>query len=136
MKHLFQPGNPGGPGRPRRQTEAAYLEVVLGACSLDDWREIVSTAVAEAKGGDPKSREWLAKYLIGTPEAGRAPSPTAVLVEALIGGDPVLERAVMRIMHDASGLILDLPGEATEQDRIRAELLAGDPAPSEGPGGR
>src|SRR5262245_53968910 len=34
-------------------------------CPLDEWREIVKAAVAGAKEGDGKARDWLGKYLIG-----------------------------------------------------------------------
>jgi hypothetical protein len=33
--------------------------------SLEDWRAIVQAAVASAKDGDAKAREWLARYLLG-----------------------------------------------------------------------
>jgi len=45
----FAPGNPGGPGRPRRAIESEYLATLGDAVSLDDWREIVTRAVSDAK---------------------------------------------------------------------------------------
>ena len=61
----FAPGNPGGPGRPRRAIEREYLAVLGEAVTLDDWRDVVARAVADAKNGDHQARVWLAKYVIG-----------------------------------------------------------------------
>jgi hypothetical protein len=60
----FATGNAGGPGRPRRAVEVEYLAALNEVVSIDDWKEIVLYAVREAKNGDPKAREWLAKYLV------------------------------------------------------------------------
>lgn len=65
----FARGNPGGPGRPARHVELEYTSAMYAACSLEDWHEIVSKAVADAKAGDPKARAWLASYLLGAPKA-------------------------------------------------------------------
>jgi hypothetical protein len=91
----FAAGNPGGPGRPRRAAEREYLTVLAEACSLDDWRAIVATAVASARNGDPKARAWLASYLVGTPESV-APTLHALAVDEITGADPVDEAARMR----------------------------------------
>jgi hypothetical protein len=32
---------------------------------LETWREICQAAVAAAKDGDPRARDWLARYLLG-----------------------------------------------------------------------
>lgn len=61
----FTPGNPGGPGRPRRTIEREYMAALGEAVALDDWREVVARAVADAKAGDQGARNWLAKYLLG-----------------------------------------------------------------------
>jgi hypothetical protein len=61
----FTVGNPGGPGRPPRPVEREYLRALNEAVSLDDWEAVVKAAVADAKDGDAKAREWLARYLIG-----------------------------------------------------------------------
>ena len=63
----FAKGNKGGPGRPRRRTEDQYLAATIGAVSLKDWREIVATAVAKAKRGDSRARQWLSDYVMGPP---------------------------------------------------------------------
>ena len=65
LNGTFAPGNPGGPGRPRQPVERQYLAALVEAVSPADWRAIVGKAVADAKGGNPKAREWLAKYLLG-----------------------------------------------------------------------
>jgi len=54
-----------GHGRPPRQTEDDYMAVVLGAVSLDDWKQIVSKAVEDAKSGDVQARKWIASLVIG-----------------------------------------------------------------------
>src|SRR4051812_47718817 len=61
----FAVGNPGGPGRPRRSVEREYLATLSGAVTLDDWRAVVAKAVDDAKAGDGKARDWLAKFLLG-----------------------------------------------------------------------
>ena len=61
----FAPGNAGGPGRPRRAVERDYLTTLTEACPPEKWRAIVDRAVTDAKDGDPKARDWLARYLIG-----------------------------------------------------------------------
>ena len=61
----FATGNPGGPGRPRRTVEREYLGAMLDAISLDDWRTIIGKAVEDAKSGNSKARDWLARYVLG-----------------------------------------------------------------------
>ena len=61
----FAAGWKGGPGRPPRAVEADYLAVIGNVCSVDDWSAIVERAVADAKIGNAKAREWLSKHLIG-----------------------------------------------------------------------
>ncbi len=61
----FAAGNPGGPGRPRRAVEQEYLAALSDSVSLDDWREVVSRAVADAKAGDARARDWLTRHLVG-----------------------------------------------------------------------
>lgn len=92
----FAPGNPGGPGRPRRQTEAAYLRVMMTACPLDAWEEVVRSAVDAAKAGDHQARQWLTRYLVGEAEA-TAPRPTSVITEELLGTDPAMDAAAERL---------------------------------------
>ena len=63
----FAPGNPGGPGRPRRVAERDYLVTLSEECPLEIWRAICRRAVADALAGDPRARDWLARYLLGNP---------------------------------------------------------------------
>ncbi len=69
----FVEGNPGGPGRPKRESEVAYVRVLAEECPLDVWRQVVRRAVISAKKGDPRAREWLGRYLVGTPETRSVP---------------------------------------------------------------
>jgi hypothetical protein len=63
----FAPGNSGGPGRPRRVAERDYLAALTEECPPETWRAICRRAVADAKVGDAKARDWLARYLLGSP---------------------------------------------------------------------
>jgi hypothetical protein len=45
--------------------EREYLSALVEAVSPADWLAIVARAVADAKGGNPKAREWLSKHLLG-----------------------------------------------------------------------
>jgi hypothetical protein len=45
--------------------EREYLAAFADAVPLSDWRAIIQKAVADAKGGGAKAREWLSKYLVG-----------------------------------------------------------------------
>ncbi|WP_345122074.1 hypothetical protein, partial [Quisquiliibacterium transsilvanicum] len=73
-----------------RRTEGDYMGVLLGAVTLDDWRDVVNNAKAAAKTGDAQARAWLAQYLMGRPE-GKAPTPLTVVVQQLNGADPLVE---------------------------------------------
>lgn len=61
----FAPGNAGGPGRPRRAVERDYLAALSDAVSLDAWKAVVARAVADAKAGDARAREWLSRHVLG-----------------------------------------------------------------------
>lgn len=78
----FAPGNPGGPGRPRRTVERDYLAALGEAVSPRDWQEVVARALADAKAGDGKARDWLTRYLIGD-----APPRLIDLVASDLRGD-------------------------------------------------
>jgi hypothetical protein len=69
----FALGNRGGPGRPKRATEAEYLQALSCIVSLEDLRAIARRAVADAKRGSARARDWVTKYLLGDP-APQAPS--------------------------------------------------------------
>jgi hypothetical protein len=61
----FAVGNPGGPGRPKRETERQYLDALRRGVPMEEWEKVVARALADAKRGDAKAREWLSKYLVG-----------------------------------------------------------------------
>jgi hypothetical protein len=63
----FALGNPGGPGRPPRVTERDYLAALAGECPPETWRAICRRAVNDALAGDAKARDWLSRYLLGSP---------------------------------------------------------------------
>src|SRR5262245_10415715 len=54
-----------GPTRPRGTVEREYLAALADVVPLETWREICQATVERAKAGDPKARDWLARYLIG-----------------------------------------------------------------------
>ena len=54
------------PGRPRREVEAGYLAALTDRVTPEDWGEIVTRAVTDAKKGDARAREWLAQGSDGT----------------------------------------------------------------------
>lgn len=83
----FSPGNSGGPGRPPRQTEASYLRATSAACSIEDWTAIVERAVQDAKVGNSKAREFLARYVLGA-----APVLSELTALDEVGLDPVDEK--------------------------------------------
>jgi hypothetical protein len=63
----FAPGNRGGPGRPRKAREEKYLDILVAACTPDEWEQVCRVAIARARAGDSRAREWLANYIIGKP---------------------------------------------------------------------
>jgi hypothetical protein len=63
----FTVGCPGGPGRPARSAERDYLLALSKACPLEKWQAICRRAVRDAEKGDSKARDWLARYLLGSP---------------------------------------------------------------------
>jgi hypothetical protein len=83
-----------------RRTEGDYMGVLLDAVTLDDWRDVVTGALNEAKGGNPAARAWLAQYLVGKPET-KAPTPLNVVVQQLNGSDPLVERLAKPVINRA-----------------------------------
>jgi hypothetical protein len=70
----FVRGHAGGPGRPRRAVEVEYAAALGSVVTLDEWKEVCQTALRQAKEGDDKARQFLAKYLLGE----RPPSMTVI----------------------------------------------------------
>ena len=62
------PGNPEAKGRPKRKTEDKYLLALQKCVKLGDWKAIGKRAVAQAKTGDYRARQWLSDYLLGKPQ--------------------------------------------------------------------
>jgi hypothetical protein len=61
----FAAGTAPGPGRPRRAIEIDYARTLADAVSLADWRKVCDKALADAKEGDSRAREWLSNRLLG-----------------------------------------------------------------------
>jgi hypothetical protein len=60
----FTKGNSGGQGRPPRSTELDYLASLSEGVPKQLWMEIIHEAVARAKSGDAKARDWISRYLL------------------------------------------------------------------------
>ena len=73
-----------------------YLE----SCSTDDWQEIVTRAVYDAKDGDAKAQALLAGYLVGQP-GSRGEMLHTLAVEVAAGSDPLRLDAARRRSDDA-----------------------------------
>jgi hypothetical protein len=102
-----------------RRTEGDYMGVLLGAVTLEDWRDVVNGAKTAAKAGDPQARAWLAQYLMGRPE-GKAPTPLTVVVQQLNDADPLVERLAQKAIHS-----MQFPdSEGAWKDGIRALVAA------------
>ncbi len=68
---VWQKGQSGNPkGRPPRALERRYLDILIGACTEEDWEEITITAVEDAIDGDMHARKWLSDRIMG-PVANR-----------------------------------------------------------------
>jgi hypothetical protein len=65
----FMPGSVGGPGRLPLVQEQVYLARLHERMSLEDWECIVDRAIADAKEGNWRARQWLADYCLGRPAA-------------------------------------------------------------------
>ena len=79
----FLPGNKCSTGRRPVAVERRYLEITQANCTEADWAPIVQRAVADAKRGDHRAREWLSRYLIGgksTEDAAHTDTPGRVVV--------------------------------------------------------
>ncbi|MBB5273927.1 hypothetical protein [Quisquiliibacterium transsilvanicum] len=101
------------------------MGVLLGAVTLDDWRDVVNNAKAAAKTGDAQARAWLAQYLMGRPE-GKAPTPLTVVVQQLNGADPLVERLAQPVIHRERypGLHSDDGWETQIRALVAAELAS------------
>jgi hypothetical protein len=67
-KGHFVKGVSGNPkGRAPKEREVQYMNALASCVSVDDWKEIITKAVTDAKRGDTAARKFLADYLIGPP---------------------------------------------------------------------
>jgi hypothetical protein len=78
----FTFGNRGGPGRPRRATEKDYLAVLTEEVPPEEWRAICRRAALDAKAGDARARDWIARYLLGPPAELLTLTAVAIAEEA------------------------------------------------------
>ena len=64
-KGRFLKGTTGNPtGRAPKEREERYYRVLIQKLTDEDWAEIVTKAIRQAKTGDAKAREWLSQYVI------------------------------------------------------------------------
>lgn len=83
-----------------RRTEGDYMGMLLETVTLEDWKEVVTSALQAAKNGDATARAWLAQYLVGKPQHN-APTPLNVVVQQLNGTDPIVEKLATPIIQRA-----------------------------------
>src|SRR5262245_5277425 len=124
------------PPRPRRAVEAEYLAALADAVPLARWRRIVNATADLAEKGDAKSREWLARYLLGA----EPPSLVALAAEAAEGtplGDTALLSRLIGARKDADYHRLYDRAEYGAALMVLGGLdrTGGDPAPGEGGNG-
>ncbi len=79
------------------RTEGDYMSKLLETVTLDDWQEVVSSALAAAKQGDAQARAARGQYLVGKP-AGKAPTPLTVVVQQLNGENPLVSRLAHKVI--------------------------------------
>jgi hypothetical protein len=107
----FAKGNPGGPGRPRRAVEREYLIALLEKISLVDWQEVIDKTLADAKAGDARAREWLARFLLG-------PKPSDLAADELAGFSTEMEIAAKRTEREQDRMF-SFFGESLRDDTQR-----------------
>lgn len=119
----FAKGNIGGPGRPARPTEENYLRATVALCSIDDWKEIIKTAVAHAKGGDHRARQFLADILLKN-----APSIFEMEANKIAGTDPLKKEVERKLSRSRKELTDDILNRTTELTDVEysAKILAAD----------
>ncbi|MEY3288219.1 MAG: hypothetical protein RLZZ419_461 [Pseudomonadota bacterium] len=106
-----------------RRTEGDYMSTLLETVTLDDWQDVVNTALTAAKNGDAQARAWLAQYLVGKP-ASKAPSPLTVVVQQLNGENPLVNRLAKPVLdqYKYPGLHTDDVLDAQIKALIATEL--------------
>lgn len=111
------PGNPGGPGRPARAVEVSYLRAFGDELTLDDWREIVRRAIADARAGDAAARQWVSRYALGA----SPPALADVAVREALGVSDELETRALAEIETTPALTSW--GKSSPLERA-AEILA------------
>lgn len=112
-----------------RRTEGDYMSTLLDTVTLEDWEDVVSSALSAAKQGDAQARAWLAQYLVGKP-AGKAPTPLTVVVQQLNNDNPLVNRLSKTVIDQHKYPILheDDAWEGQIKAIIAAELAEKIPA--------
>ena len=107
----FKKGNPGGPGRPPRMVEMDYLSALSEQVPREEFAAIVRDAVARARNGDAKAREWLSRYLLPSEKGNHLLQLAAR--EAISGGvDDVIKEAINAVIGQEAPLALGHDGAA------------------------
>jgi hypothetical protein len=117
----FATGNGGGPGRPKRATEAEYLRALSRIVSVEDLRAIARRAVADAKRGSARAREWVSNYLLGEP-APRVPPST--------GRRRRVSEALFQALHELRSKEKTAVGPAGDAPRPEGPESGGADAPA------
>ena len=66
LQGKFVKGNSLSPGRLPRKIEVKYLDTLSAALTTPSWMKIVERTLADAQKGDPRARELLFKYVLGS----------------------------------------------------------------------
>ena len=105
----------------RRLRKLAYTQALIDTVTIDDWVQIVSKAVEEAKLGDQKSRQWLSGYLIGTP-IQRAEIDLEINRDRF--SEAQRKEALMQLLGgDINGIgVIDVVGELADDDPDSEEV--------------
>ena len=117
----FARGNRGGPGRPKRCTRPEYLLALNQIVSVADLVAIARRAVADAKKGRARARDWVSRYLLGDPplKAVWGAEFWDRLAESLLDRRPMPESAssIQSGADTAAESLATVPGDARGGDR-------------------
>jgi hypothetical protein len=97
------------------------MSTLLETVTLDDWEDVVSSALSAAKRGDAQARAWLAQYLVGKP-AGKAPTPLTVVVQQLNGDNPLVNKLAKPVFDQYN--YPDLHVNDAWEEQIKAIIAA------------